>query len=155
MNKQIIEINGVKLEVDMRHAKRIDLINVGTRVKVLKKLYNNYEVHHGIVIGFEPFNKLPTIVVALCKMEYNSAKIEFLYYNAETKDTEIVVALNDDLAAIDKDTFIKSIDREIAANDVKNTELRERKEYFLSKFASYWQPLESALAAATEGMEDL
>jgi len=35
MSKQIIEINGVKLEVDLSTAKRIDEFRVGDTVKVL------------------------------------------------------------------------------------------------------------------------
>ena len=34
-NKKIVEVNGIKLEVDMRYAKRIDEFRVGDTVKVL------------------------------------------------------------------------------------------------------------------------
>lgn len=37
----IIEINGVKLEIDLRHAKRIDNLRVGDTVKVLRKRYDD------------------------------------------------------------------------------------------------------------------
>lgn len=135
---QIIEINGVKLDIDTRVAKRIDAIKVGTRVKVLKKEYSSYKVHHGIVIGFEPFKALPTIVIACALVEFNVAKIDFVYYNSESKDVEVVVALDDDEAALDKNTFIAQVDREIAAYQAKIKELEEKKDYFLSKFKSYW-----------------
>lgn len=52
--KTIIEVNGVKLEVDLRTARRIDEIRIGDRVKVLIKGYSDYKVHAGTVIGFEP-----------------------------------------------------------------------------------------------------
>ncbi len=61
---KIIEINSVKLEVDRRSAERVDQIQVGDRVKVLNKQYSDYKVYHGVVIGFEPFEELPTIIVA-------------------------------------------------------------------------------------------
>lgn len=63
-NKRVIEINGVKLEVDMRYAKRVDELRVGSKVKVLNKEYSSYKVYPGVIVGFEEFDNLPTIVVA-------------------------------------------------------------------------------------------
>ena len=52
-NKRIIEINGVKLEVDMSTAKKIDEYRVGDNVKVLKKDYSgNYDVLAGVIVEF-------------------------------------------------------------------------------------------------------
>ena len=39
--KRIIEINGVKMEIDTRHAVRVDKLAVGTRVKVIRKKYGD------------------------------------------------------------------------------------------------------------------
>ena len=38
--KRIIDINGMKMEVDLRTAKRIDTFKVGDNVKVLATEYN-------------------------------------------------------------------------------------------------------------------
>lgn len=150
MNKtQVIEINGVKMEVDMRHAKRIDNLKVGTRVKVLSKEYSDYKVSHGVVIGFEPFDKLPTIIVAHAKIDYNSAKVEFLYYNADSKDVEMVVASDDDLADLDKVDFVSKCDVEIMKKEAEIKDIEDRKRYFLEKFACFWQPIEEAVKDAT------
>lgn len=149
-NKQVIEINGVKMEVDLRYAKRIDHITVGTRVKVLRKTYGeSYEVKHGIVIGFEPFQKLPTIIVAAAKVDYQQASIEFIYFNAKTEGVEIVVACDDDLMSIDKEDFVKKVDSDIAKKELEIQELKDRKNYFLEKFRCYWQPVEDAVRDAT------
>lgn len=152
--KHVIEINGVKMEVDLRTARRIDTIRVGTRVKTLHKKYGDtYEVKHGIVIGFEPFKNLPTIIIAIASMSYSEAKIEFLYYNSASADVEVVVAVDDDLAALDKDAFCKQVDRDIAAKHREIEQLNERKQYFLDKFRAYWEPLEQAVKDATSGIE--
>jgi len=143
MQKTIIEINGVKMEVDLRQARRLDTIQVGTRVKVLTKEYSNWKVNHGVVIGFEPFKNLPTIIIAFATITYQSAKIDFLYYNAESKDVEVVVASDDDIAAIDKNDFINQIDREIAKAEAQIQEFQDRKRYFLEKFRCYWDDVES------------
>lgn len=148
--KTVIEINGVKMEVDLRHARRIDHICVGTRVKALKKTYgDSYEVLHGIVIGFEPFKNLPTIIIAAAKIDYQTAKIEFIYFNSKTEGVEIVVSCDDDLAALDKNDFVNQVDREVAKKKAEIEELEARKTYFLEKFKCYWEPLEQAVADAT------
>lgn len=46
--KRIIEVNGVKLEVDLRNARRVDEFRVGSPVKVLVKNYSTYESHFGM-----------------------------------------------------------------------------------------------------------
>jgi hypothetical protein len=149
-NKTVIEINGVKMEVDLRTARRIDTIQVGTRVKTLHKKYgDSYEVKHGIVIRFEPFKELPTIIIAIASIDYNVAKVEFLYYNAASKDVEVVVAIDDDLAALDKTAFCNQVDREIAAKEREIEQLKDHKQYFLDKFRTYWEPLEQAVADTT------
>lgn len=146
-----IEINGVKLEVDLRTAKRIDNIKVGsrvkilqkTRVKILQKTYGGHDVLHGVVIGFEPFEKLPTIIVAAAKLEYNSAKIEFIYYNAKS-ECEMVLANDADEADIDKNNFLAQIDRAVTQKEEEIKELKLRRQYFLDKFGCYWTQVAKA-----------
>lgn len=148
--KTVIEVQGVKLEVDLRHAKRIDTISIGTRVKVLKKEYSDsWKVRHGIVIGFEPFQNLPTIIICTALIEYAEAKIEFLYYNAKSEGVEVVVASDDDLVALDKADFCAKCDLEIEKHQSAIKELQHRKGYFLDKFQSYWKPIEEAVRDAT------
>lgn len=146
-NLTTIEINGVKLEVDLRHARRIEQIKVGSRVKVLTKEYSGYKVQHGIVIGFEPFEQLPTIIIAALELSYNDAKINFIYYNKESKDTEVVISIDNDEAAIDKEHILKTLDRAMQVKQSELTELENRRFYFLSKFNSYWEPLTKEVAA--------
>jgi hypothetical protein len=148
MNTTVIEINGVKMEVDLRHAKRVENIKIGTRVKVLRKEYQGYKVEHGIVIGFEPFESLPTIIIAVVALSFNDAKIDFVYYNSSVNDVEVVVAVDDDGAAIDREQVCGFIGREIVKHEQAIRELNARREYFLSKFASYWERAEKNQPAA-------
>lgn len=154
-SKKIIDIKGVKLEVDLREAVRVDRLAVGTRVKVLKKNYSDYKVLHGVIVGFEPFAKLPTVIVAAALIEYNSAKMEFIYYNEQTKDVEIVASMDDDLLGLDKPTFLKALDREIAKFETEKQEVMARKAYFLKNFSQYWKSVESDVADALEGVDSI
>lgn len=138
---QTIEINGVKFEVDARTAtlRKIETIAIGARIKILEKNYGDtYEVHHGVVIGFEPFQNLPTVVVAYVKASYSTApEIKFLYYNAKST-VEIVISDENDREALAASNVIANLDREILKKQNEIIDLQDRKQYFLSNFATYW-----------------
>ena len=70
-NIKTIEINGVKLEVDLRTCRRIDTFKVGDNVKILKKQYNEYRVYSGVIVDFVNFKERPAIVVAYFDHDYN------------------------------------------------------------------------------------
>lgn len=78
--KKIIEIGGVKLELDMRTGKttQIDTFKVGDNVKVLIKEYDSYKSYAGVIVGFDNFKERPTIIVAYLKMGYSEADIKFI-----------------------------------------------------------------------------
>jgi hypothetical protein len=136
--KTIIEINGIKMEIDLRHAVRIDKLQVGDRVKVLTKNYTDYKVYAGIIVGFEPFQNLPTIIVAYVVNDYSTADVKFLYFNSQTKETEIVKAIDNDEMDIDKAAMLKAFDRDIAKHERDIENIREKRDYFLGQFRSYW-----------------
>lgn len=87
--KTIIEINGVKMEVDLRNAKKIENYKVGDNVKVLIKEYESFKSYLGTIIGFDNFKETPTIVIAYLKTDYSEATIKFAYYNSKSKDIEL------------------------------------------------------------------
>lgn len=145
-NTTIIEINGVKLEVDLRQAKRIDTLHVGSPVKVLVKGYSDYKVHAGTVVGFEPFANLPTIIVAYLDVDYGSANLKFLHFNEQSKDVEVVHAVDGDLVDIDRVGVIARMDREIVKKEQELEDLQARKTFFLENFGRYFPAAAEATA---------
>ncbi len=143
MDKQttIIEVNGIKLEVDLRTAKRVDQLRVGDRVKVLNKVYDGYEVLPGTVVGFEPFEKLPTIIVAYLKVDYASATIKFLHFNANSKEVEIIKAIDDDQLEINRSEVLAQMDRAIQLKHDEIRDMERKREFFVSNFKAYWPEL--------------
>lgn len=134
-----IEINGVKFDIDLRHAVRVDRLRIGDRVKVLIKSYgDSYSVYHGVIVAFEPFAMLPTIVVAYMELSYMSCELRFLSYNAKTEGTEVVAATDDDALAMDKAAILETLDASIEKAEREIEKLQERKRYFLKNFARYW-----------------
>lgn len=140
---QIIEINGVKLEVDLRYAKRVDHFRVGTKVKILEKQSNyggstDTKVYSGVIVGFEPFESLPTIVVCYLSVDYSGAELKFAYVNTATdKKWEIVAAVDDDLP-VQKQDVLSKIDREIQKKRDEIMDIERKRDYFLTHFAAYF-----------------
>lgn len=140
METQVIEINGVKMEVDMRHAKRIDTMRVGTKVKVLiKSDYSAPAVHSGVVVGFEPFESIPTIIVCYLDVSYSDATLKFAYINKDTKDKyDIVVSVDEELPITKSDVLAK-MDREIEKHKESIADLELKRSYFLANFNQYFE----------------
>jgi hypothetical protein len=138
-NKRIIEINGVKLEVDLTTARVVDNFRIGDKVKVLKKAdtYSDSKVFPGVIIGFEEFQTLPTIVIAYLDISYSKAEIKFLYFNSESK-TEVVKATAD-YVQFNKEDVISMMDKEIVAKERELIDLNHKKEYFLNNFNRHFE----------------
>ena len=113
---RVIEIGGVKVEVDMRSAKRIESYKVGDPVKVLRKSYaDSWNVCPGVIVGFCDFKKRPTIEVLVVASAYGTANIEIVAISAETQDTEIA-PFGDYEIAFTKATIFEKLDAEIATH---------------------------------------
>lgn len=141
--KTIIEVNGVKLEVDMRYARRIEEIRVGDRVKILVKegYSDGFKVYNGVVIGFEPFQKAPTIIIAYISSDWATTEIKFVHFNAKTEDIEIVKSVDDDGLSIDRGDILKQFERMILQKQKEIEELELKRDYFLKNFRAYWEPV--------------
>jgi len=145
-NTQIIEINGVKVEVDLREARTIETLRVGDKVKLLKKTYSGHDVHAGVIVGFEPFPDQPAIVVAYVKVSYNSVDLLVETITAATKDVSIIKSVDD--VPFHKDDAIKQFERQIATKQGEIETIREKMAYFERNFGSYWQSVVPVASAS-------
>jgi hypothetical protein len=144
--KHIIEVNGVKMEVDLRQATVISNFRVGDKVKLLLPEYSSgHKVLPGIIVGFEAFSKLPTIVVAYLEVSYNSAEMKFHYFNAESK-AEVIPA-SDDYHRIEKSDVVRMFDKMIEAKRNEVVDMEAKKAYFLSRFQTYFKDAEQVATA--------
>jgi hypothetical protein len=142
---RIIEINGVKMEVDLRHATVVhENIRVGTKVKMLMKQETygskDVKVFPGVVVGFEPFQDLPTIIVCYLECDYSGATLKFAYLNkASSEKYEIVISQDEELP-IQKADVLAKIEREIAKKRDEIGDLELKRDYFLRHFNRYFEP---------------
>lgn len=138
---KIIEIGGIKMEVDMRRAIKVEHYKVGTKVRVLKKTSSygegEYKTYGGVIVGFERFKKQPSILIAYLKTSYGDEEIEFLTFNKNTKDTEICIAENN-FIPFQKATILEKLSNKIAEAEQHLLEAKEKKEYFIKNFNEYF-----------------
>lgn len=144
-DKRMIEIDGVKIEVDLRSAKRIDTFRVGDNVKVLCKEYNNqFKVKPGIITDFANFKEKPTIVVAVFNEGSWSStpSIEFIHIWEGMEDKyEIVYASDEDLK-LTKDGVIEKFEREIQKKRNEAQDLQNQLDYFKKHFLKTQEDIE-------------
>lgn len=133
-----VEINGVKVEVDLRTCKRIDTFKIGDNVKVLKKYCNDYTVYSGVIIDFVNFKERPAIVVAYFDQSYFGTDIKFETITKDSKDIEIAPCLPHELK-INKNRVVDKFDIAIAAKEREADELRQKKQYFIDNFAKFFE----------------
>lgn len=133
--KKIIEINGVKLEVDMRYAKRIDEFKVGDTVKVLDNRNDRNELKSGVITDFANFKELPTIMVAVYKNGdyWTRPTIEFIPYNAETEGIEIVGVSAEEII-VSRETVVQKFDDDIAKKRDELNDLIIKRDTFIKYF---------------------
>lgn len=132
--KRIIEIGGIKLEVDLRHATQVQSYHVGDNVKVLKKKYSDeYTSCPGVIIGFDNFQNLPTIVIAYMEVTYSTAELKIEYLNSASKNVEICAMIGDELA-IDKQRALDLLDTAMERKKQELDDLQAKKNYFIENF---------------------
>lgn len=133
--KRIIEVNGVKLEVDLREAKNVESYKVGDPVRVLKKQWDkNWKVYSGVILGFDSFQNAPTIVVGMIGTD---GKMEYLALNKFTKDFEIA-PMNAISGMLEKDQILDKMDRTIEKCEEELRTARRQRFVFLKYFRKYF-----------------
>ena len=133
--KRIIEINGAKLEVDLRSARRIDEFKVGDSVKVLDRRNDKNEMRSGVITDFANFKDLPTIMVAVYKegSYWEKPTVEFIPFNADTKGIEIV-GVSAEETIVSRDTVVQKFDDEIAKKRDELNDLIIKRDTFVKYF---------------------
>ena len=136
-NKRVIEVNGIKLEVDMRYARRIDEFKVGDTVKVLDKRNDKNDLRTGVITDFANFKELPTIMVAIYKAGdyWSGPTIEFIPYNADTEGIEIV-GVSAEEVVVSRETIVQKFDDQISKKRDELNDLIIKRDTFVKYFAS-------------------
>lgn len=142
-SKKIIEIDGVKVEVDLRTAKRVESFKVGDNIKILDKEYDSYKVKPGIIVDFAEFQELPTIVIAVFDEGAWSStpNISFIYYNKNTSKKVEIVSCSEDEIKVSKEGVIERFEREIQKKKNEYEDLKNKLEYFKTHFLKVYKEI--------------
>jgi len=131
-NRQIVEINGIKIEADLSTARKIDTFKVGDNVKLLKKKYSLWYAYPGMITSFANFKSLPTIVVAY--VDTNDYSINFEHINADNKNESEIILISDEELKISRDGIIEKFNHAIENLTCKLENLKFQKDYFIRNF---------------------
>lgn len=135
----IVEVNGVKLEIDLRSAKKIEQFKVGDKIKVLIKSYaNSFTSHIGVIAGFDCFVERPTIIIAYIDASYSKTELKFVHLNKDSKDIEICAAQDFDMTYEKADIILKFND-EINKKLDEIKDLEAKKNYFIENFSKHFE----------------
>ena len=137
--KRIIEIKGVKLEVDLSQATMIESYKIGDNVKVLRKGYgDSYNVMNGVIVAFVNFDTLPTIQIAVFKQDYTTSTIEFIDFNAKSEGVEISLCSPHELR-LEKNSVVERMNNEIKKKSDEVSDLTNKRDWFLKFFSKYFK----------------
>lgn len=134
--EQEIEINGIKMMVDLRHAKVVNQFRVGDAVKLLIKKDKEQEVKSGVIAGFEQFESLPTIVVAYINNDYYGASLKFAYINKDTASKYNLIPTELDLLHHDKSYVTQKMQDEITKKEIELADAKRKYEFFIQNFGA-------------------
>lgn len=136
--KRIVEIEGVKVEVDLRTAKTVENYKVGDAVKVLVKSYgDSYTSHPGVIAGFDEFKNLPTLVIAYLEGAYEPV-LKFTYLNKASTNIEICPMTQVEMF-FNKASATDYFDAGIQKKKEELADLERKRIFFLGNFDKYFE----------------
>ena len=136
---QVIEINGLRVEVSAVTTAEYSF-KIGDAAKILVvPSYAGSEpaVHPAVIVNFENFQDLPTLVVAYLTNDYN-AELKFAHVNAKSAARYQLVPADNLTLALDKQYVVQRMDNEITRKERELADLIARKDYFLSRFGKFF-----------------
>lgn len=142
-NIRVIEINGIKVEVDLRTCKVVDQYKVGDNVKVLKKYNAEHRVYNGVIVDFVAFKELPSIVVAYFDDGWQGVEIKFETITAESKDIEIAPSLPHEMK-LNKERAIDLFNQKIEKLRREMEDMTQKRDYFVKYFGQYFEDKDNA-----------
>lgn len=137
MAKKTFEVGGKTFQISEPKIRQITEYAEGDTVKVLVKQYSDqFSCHPGIVVGIEPFENMPTVVIAYLEGGY-SPDVKLLHFNkvtAEKQSVEICPACPDELILCRQD-ILATMDRQIETKRLEVLGLEQKRAYVLKRFA--------------------
>lgn len=144
--RRIIEINGIKMEVDMRTAKKVDNFKVGDPVKVLdmSMSYTSPVQKAGVIVGFAEFKKSPAIEIMVLKDEYDGVNFEFITIATHTDSKYEMIHYNSYESLFTQSNILDKFNRLIEKKELEVEELKRKKKYYIDDFHKAFEQIISS-----------
>ena len=142
-NKRIVEINGVKLEVDLREAKVIDCFKVGDPVRVFHPSsdYRGGEIKPGVIVGFCEFENTPAIEILELNDSYSDITFSFLTLANEIKSSVKIAPYDKYDGLFSQADVVTKFNRQIERKEHELVDLKMKKKYFIDDFAKAFREI--------------
>jgi hypothetical protein len=142
-NKRIVEINGVKLEVDLRTAKVIDFFKVGDPVRVFHPgdNYNSSSIRPGVIVGFCEFAEHPAIEVMELTQTYSGVSFETVIIASGINCKLEIAPYSKYEGLISQADVVTKFNRLIEQKELELADLKLKKKYFIDDFAKAFEQI--------------
>jgi hypothetical protein len=139
-NKRIVEIEGIKVEVDMRTAKVIDHYKIGDPVRVLHPGEGyGCGIKAGVIVGFCEFEKNPAIEILELDCDYSGTNFRMVLI-VSGQENKVQIAPYEKYAGLISQTdVITRFDREIQKKELELADLKLKKKYFIDDFSKAFE----------------
>jgi len=142
--KRIVEIDGLKLEVDLRTAKVVNNYKIGDAVRVLEPNSSYDRIKAGIIVGFCEFEKNPAIEILVLSDDYSGVNFKILTLISGADNKGLQICPFDRYQGLFSQTdIVTRFDREIQKKEIELAELKLKKEYFINDFAKAFDQIVS------------
>ena len=141
-NKRIVEIDGVKLEIDLRKAKVIDHYKIGDPVRVLHPGTGyGSGIKAGIIVGFCEFDKNPAIEILELDADYSTTNFKLVTVISGQENPVQIAPYDRYSGLFTQSDIVTRFDREIQKKELELADLKLKKEYFIKDFMKAFQQI--------------
>ncbi|MDR1176925.1 MAG: hypothetical protein LBK83_15805 [Treponema sp.] len=141
-NKRIVEIDGIKVEVDLRTAKIIDHYKIGDPVRVLHPGEGyGCGIKAGVIVGFCEFEKNPAIEILELDYDYSGTNFKTITIIGG-QENKVQIAPYDKFEGIfSQSDIVTKFDREIQKKELELSDLKLKKKYFIDEFSKAFEQI--------------
>jgi hypothetical protein len=142
-DKRIVEIDGVKLEIDLRTAKVIDHYRIGDPVRILHPVsnYNSATINPGVIVGFCEFDSNPAIEILELKVDYSGINFNLVTIVSGQKNDVQIAPYDKYEGLISQTDVVTRFDRKIQEKELELADLKLKKKYFIDNFSKAFKQI--------------
>lgn len=131
---KIVDIKGVKIQIEAPQAKIIENYRIGDTIKILIKEYSDsWTSYPGIIVGFDDFDELPTIIICYISNYYSTPEIKTAYFHEKCDKIEITKCCAYELS-FDYEAILDALNNDLKEKQIKAEEVKAKINYFMRHF---------------------